>query len=189
MRFWRSDAGSCLHSFYPGQNTTTAAAAAAGGGKKGKKGDWTVSAAENIEPAPAGSELTEVLLLPGGKGLMATTGDARLLFLQPTEGEGGSEGLAMTRQLIGNHDEVTDIRFIGPMEAPTHLALSTNSHEFRLYDLATLSCTASCIGHRDAVLCLDVATTSKGKFKDEEGGGAGWRGKWESRGSRIVVRR
>jgi U3 small nucleolar RNA-associated protein 13 len=120
---------------------------------------------EVTEPAPAGSELTEVLLLPGGKGLVATTGDARLLFLQPIDDDGAEAGasLEVTRQLIGNHDEVTDVRFLGPAEAPTHLALSTNSHEFRLYDLATLSCTASCIGHRDAVLCLDVATSSKGR--------------------------
>ena len=30
---------------------------------------------------------------------------------------------------MGNNDEVTDLRFVGPPPAPTHLAVATNSEE------------------------------------------------------------
>lgn len=42
------------------------------------------------------------------------------------------------RQLVGNNDEVTDIRFVGPLEAPTHLAVTTNSTAIRLFDTDAL---------------------------------------------------
>jgi U3 small nucleolar RNA-associated protein 13 len=60
--------------------------------------------------------------------------------------------------MIGNQDEVTDMRFVGTsFESPTHIAVATNSEAVRLYDLASLSCTTSLVGHRDIVLCLDAA--------------------------------
>lgn len=69
--------------------------------------------------------------------------------------------LALARQLIGNHDEVTDLRLIGPPKAPTHLALATNSPAMRVFDIQTLNCTATLAGHTDTVLVLD-ATRTKG---------------------------
>ena len=67
--------------------------------------------------------------------------------------------LALTRQLIGNNDEVTDLRLIGPSDAPTHLALATNSPAIRIFDIQTLNCTATLAGHADIVLVLDALRT------------------------------
>ncbi len=47
-------------------------------------------------------------------------------------GEAGS--LEVVRQLVGNNDEVTDLRFVGPAATPTHLAVATNSPDIRLFD-------------------------------------------------------
>lgn len=35
----------------------------------------------------------------------------------------------MVRQLVGNNDEITDLRFVGPTAAPTHIAVATNSEQ------------------------------------------------------------
>lgn len=72
--------------------------------------------------------------------------------------------LALARQLMGNIDEVTDLRLIGPLEAPSHLALASNSPAMRVFDLQTLNCTATLAGHTDTVLVLD-ATCTKGALR------------------------
>ena len=66
----------------------------------------------------AAAEYTDLALLPGGTGLLAATADARLIFLTATAAEasgaasaGGALAsaaaqLKMTRQLVGNNDEV-----------------------------------------------------------------------------------
>ena len=39
----------------------------------------------------------------------------------------GSPQLSLSRQLVGNVDEVTDVRFVGgSREAPSHVAVATN---------------------------------------------------------------
>ena len=43
--------------------------------------------------------------------------------------------LEPTRQLVGNNDEVTDLRFVGPPAAPTHVAVATNSEQVGLLPL------------------------------------------------------
>lgn len=70
--------------------------------------------------------------------------------------------LKLGRQLIGNLDEVTDLRLIGPASAPTQLVLATNSPTIRMFDLNTMSCSATLSGHTDTVLVLD-AIHAKGK--------------------------
>ena len=42
-------------------------------------------------PAAAGEEIRDLQLLPGGRGLLAATGDCRILLLQPEVGLLGSE--------------------------------------------------------------------------------------------------
>ena len=190
VRIWRADTGTCLYEQKSG------AAAAAGG-------------------------IQELQLLPGGEGVMTATQDCRILLQCPTPpgaggaGSGGTGGLQMVRQLIGNNDEVTDLRFVtlpaappagsgggskdGASEKggkrskkevkqaakaaaaavavaaaaqpvvpaaaaavahgsssglPTHLVVSTNSEQIRIFDAATLSCTASLAGHTGIVLAI-----------------------------------
>ncbi len=71
--------------------------------------------------------------------------------------------LSTVRQLLGNIDEVTDVRFVGSRASPTHLAVSTNSEAVRLFDASTLSCTATLAGHIGIVLCLDSVLLSDGR--------------------------
>jgi U3 small nucleolar RNA-associated protein 13 len=40
--------------------------------------------------------------------------------------------MTLSRQLVGNHDEVTDLCFVGPAAAPTHLLVATNSPQVRM---------------------------------------------------------
>lgn len=70
--------------------------------------------------------------------------------------------LDLTKQLIGNNDEVTDMRFLGPPAAPTHIAVSSNSETIRVFSLADMSCSASLAGHTDTVLALDAAPLADG---------------------------
>lgn len=56
------------------------------GGSGKKKKQKTALGASEVVAAAAGSELLELLLLPGGRGLLAATGDARLLFFHPKVG-------------------------------------------------------------------------------------------------------
>lgn len=81
----------------------------------------------------------------------------RCCFL--SQGKNKEGKLALSRQLIGNNDEVTDVRLIGPLEAPTHFALATNSPAMRIFDIQTLNCTATLAGHTDTVLVMDTLHT------------------------------
>lgn len=47
--------------------------------------------------------------------------------------------LAVAHQLVGNNDEVTDLRFVGPAAAPTHVAVATNSPAIRLFDMVRVA--------------------------------------------------
>ena len=70
---------------------------------------------------------------------------------------GGARRLAAEPELIGNVDEVTAARFVrGGAGAPATLALATNAPAVRLFDLATMACTATLRGHTEAVLALDA---------------------------------
>lgn len=69
---------------------------------------------------------------------------------------GGAACLAPRPELIGNIDEVTDVRLVGPPGAPTAVAVATNAPAIRLFDLATAACTRTLRGHSEAVLALDT---------------------------------
>lgn len=121
------------------------------------------------------------------------------LVLQADVDAAGSAGLYLPRQLIGNHDEITDLVFLysgsnssnsehdqglDPQQdadhnaadaagtssgglvlqpgEPSRIALATNSHDIRLFDLSDASCVGACVGHRDIVLCLDTVRPSQG---------------------------
>ncbi|CAK0748051.1 hypothetical protein CVIRNUC_001810 [Coccomyxa viridis] len=139
VKLWRSDTGQCILEQREGLAATAGSSA----------------------PAAAGEEIRDLQLLPGGRGLLAATGDCRILLLQP-EGKKKEGRLALARQLMGNIDEVTDLRLIGPLEAPSHLALASNSPAMRVFDLQTLNCTATLAGHTDTVLVLDATCTKGG---------------------------
>ncbi|DBA77464.1 TPA: hypothetical protein ACH3X1_009289 [Trebouxia sp. C0004] len=148
------------------------------GGENGTVKIWSSATAQCVyaqkgPASTAGGNYIHLALMPGNAGLMAASADCNLLFLQPK-----ADGLSMelTKQLIGNNDEVTDLRFLGPPTAPTHIAVSSNSEVIRVFSLANMSCTASLAGHTDTILALDVAahvTSTKASAGHTDGVHAG----------------
>ena len=66
--------------------------------------------------------------------------------------------LTLQPELIGNIDEVTDVRLVmGAPGRPAAVAVATNAPAIRLFDLRTRGCTATLRGHTEAVLALDVS--------------------------------
>lgn len=87
VRLWRSDTAQCVYTQRRGGGGASGSGglnSAVAAGKK-KKGASAAAAGggDDEGPPPAGAELTDLQLLPGGKGLMASTGDARLLLFAP----------------------------------------------------------------------------------------------------------
>jgi U3 small nucleolar RNA-associated protein 13 len=73
--------------------------------------------------------------------------------------------MKISRQLIGNNDEVTDLRLISipgqesissEGQGVTHIAVASNSPAIHLFSAKNRSCTSSLEGHKDTVLCLDA---------------------------------
>jgi hypothetical protein len=79
LRIWSSLAGKCVYTHH---GSSSSSLLQQGPAKSGRKAAAAAAAGDAAAAAP-GSELLELLLLPGGKGLMAATGDARLLFFHP----------------------------------------------------------------------------------------------------------
>jgi hypothetical protein len=76
LRIWSSLTGKCVYTHH-GSSSSLLQQGPAKGGRK------AAAAAAGDAAAAPGNEFVELLLLPGGKGLMAATGDARLLFFYP----------------------------------------------------------------------------------------------------------
>ena len=158
------------------------------GGEKGVAKLWRadtgkclfdIPPAETGPPTAAGA-IVELQILPRGGGILAATQDCRLLFLK-TPGDGK---LTLDKQLIGNNDEVTDLRFLIAPQAselssepsattapaavakallPTHVAVASNAEHIRLFDTATMSCDVTLAGHTEAVLSLDALRLKSGQ--------------------------
>ena len=108
--------------------------------------------------------------------LLAATADGRVVVL-----EGAStRKLRTAAHLIGDLDEITDVRLLGGARAkkggsdgsvwrqPTHAAVATASPDIRVMRLSSSSnsassggCSASLVGHTAAVLALDSAFSSQ----------------------------
>ncbi len=168
------------------------------GGEKGVAKLWRLDTGKCIfdtPPVEAGvpsnaGGIVELRATPPGKnrpggGLLAATQDCRLLFLKSStsssekstttlekkSGQHDAQLLTFDRQLIGNNDEVTDLRFLSPpptttataTTSPTYIAVASNAEHIRLFDVASLSCQATLAGHTEAVLCLDTHRLKSGK--------------------------
>jgi hypothetical protein len=151
------------------------------GGEKGVVRLWRSDTGRCVYEQPAAAAaaaaaaggIMELELLPGAAGLLAATQDCRLLFHRPADG-----GLAVARQLVGNQDEITDLRLLRLQpsgggaqsgggsaggggggegdQPPTHVAVASNSDQVRVFDAASMSCVATLSGHSGAVLALDA---------------------------------
>ncbi|KAH7404644.1 hypothetical protein KP509_15G036100 [Ceratopteris richardii] len=96
---------------------------------------------------------TGAVLLPSANKLMCITGDQRLLFYTVEKSDMGDVSLGISKRLIGNNEEVIDLRFL-PGE-DNLLAVATNLEQIRIYDIHTAACRQELFGHQDIVLCLD----------------------------------
>ena len=133
VRVWRGDKG------------TTVAASAAEGGCEG-------------EEAPEGAVACLVGGAAPGQPLVATTQDGRLRVFAAERSVAEPP-----RQLVGNNDEVTDLRILDAPGAERRVAVASNSGVIRLFSLPRFDCVASMAGHTAAVLSLDVATRADGR--------------------------
>ena len=147
---------------------------------------------EEQDDAAAG---TFVSLQPTSKGdgLLAVTGDSRLLFYGSGEVEDRDEEdeeeddrddeeegkIVIQKELIGNTDEIIAAAFLPLRDGSKHgstsekvgdgkpalnaLAVATNSSLLRVFDPSTMSCTAALTGHSGAILSLDVAVGPNGE--------------------------
>lgn len=61
---------------------------------------------------------------------MCVTGDQRLLFYESVALENGEIALKLVKQLIGNNEEIIDLKFVG--EGDRSLAVATNLEQVNL---------------------------------------------------------
>ena len=119
----------------------------------------------------AAAAFTSLHPTPSGDGLLAVTGDSRLLFYGAGDDarDDGAGALAVTRELIGSTDEIIAASFLhragaGDAEAPSAaLAVATNSPLLRVFDPNTMACTAVLAGHAGAILALDTVVGPSGE--------------------------
>ena len=121
----------------------------------------------------AAAAFTSLHPTPSGDGLLAVTGDSRLLFYgagdDDARNEDGAGALAVTRELIGSTDEIIAASFLqsasaGDAKTPSAaLAVATNSPLLRVFDPETMACTAALAGHAGAILTLDTAVGPSGE--------------------------
>ena len=105
--------------------------------------------------------------MPCGDELLAVTEDHNLLFCD-------KRTLAPRRCVVGNNDEITDLRFVPPGAAAAdgaaddgaaaaagrRVLVATNSEQLRLLELGALRCTLLG-GHTDLVLAVDASADGK----------------------------
>uniref|UniRef100_A0A7S3UF63 U3 small nucleolar RNA-associated protein 13 C-terminal domain-containing protein n=1 Tax=Picocystis salinarum TaxID=88271 RepID=A0A7S3UF63_9CHLO len=141
------------------------------GGDQGKLRLWDACtgncvAQTEVEGAMAGDGILRIQLVKEKKQLVCATTDGRVLcyqfFYNPKE-EGRVYTLQLVHQLVGNNEEIVDLRFLAGKEEETLLAAATNSTHIHVYRTTNLDCVATLIGHQHTVLCLDVATIGNQK--------------------------
>ena len=130
------------------------------------------------DDAAAGA-FTSLHATPSGDGLLAVTGDSRLLFYgagvgaSRADGDGDGEEVpsSSSASSSGTRTRSSRRRFFRPPlgkaargAAPsTALVVATNSPLLRVFDPTTMACTAALGGHSGAILSLDAAAGPDGE--------------------------
>ncbi|KAL9249607.1 TORMOZ EMBRYO DEFECTIVE-like protein [Drosera capensis] len=99
-------------------------------------------------------------MLPADQGLLCVTVDQQILFFTPQKESEEDFNLNLSKRLLGNNEEVSDMKFLD--EDEKFLAVATNIEQVRVYDLSSMSCSYVLAGHSQIVLCLDTLTQSDG---------------------------
>jgi len=67
---------------------------------------------------------TSAVILPSDQGLLCATGDQQFMFYHPMKSSEGAFQLNLYNRLVGNNDEILDMKFLG--EEEQYLAVATN---------------------------------------------------------------
>ncbi|ELU12607.1 hypothetical protein CAPTEDRAFT_218920 [Capitella teleta] len=105
------------------------------------KGSTAEGSSENTSQSIVRVSLTQSLLT-------AVTFDHNILQYERNT-------LKPQRQLVGNNDDVVDMKFFGEMHS--HLVVATNSELIKVYEVSTWVCQIL-RGHSDTVMALDVSS-------------------------------
>jgi U3 small nucleolar RNA-associated protein 13 len=116
--------------------------------------------------APVSQQVTSLLHARDSDTIVCVTADHTLLFVDVAT-------LALNKTLIGNNDDVIDVKYIPSPEldgtTSSRIAVATNSEQLRLFDVNTFDCSVLA-GHSESILSVDVspdgqfiATASKDK--------------------------
>ena len=138
------------------------------GGEKGVIKVWDIQSGRCVlqdkgHYATAAGNILDIVVSPlYGGCLLGATQDCRLA-LYKREDINDSSCLTLFKQLIGNNDEVTDLRFLTTDRGMEILAVSTNSEHIRLFNADNFNCIATLTGHTDIVLTLDAVTLPSGQ--------------------------
>ena len=158
VRVWRVGSGKPITESVSLRHGTSAGGAHAGQVQDEAADDAAAAAFTSLYPTPSGD------------GLLAVTGDSRLLFYgagDDARESSGAGALKVTRELIGSTDEIIAASFLpnaGDAKAPSAaLAVATNSPLLRVFDPDTMACTAALTGHAGAILTLDTAVGPSGE--------------------------
>jgi len=158
VRVWRVGSGKPITESVSLRHGTSGGGAHAGQVQDEAADDAAAAAFTSLHPTPSGD------------GLLAVTGDSRLLFYGAGDDARESSGkgaLKVTRELIGSTDEIIAASFLpnaGDAKAPSAaLAVATNSPLLRVFDPDTMACTAALAGHAGAILTLDTAVGPSGE--------------------------
>ncbi|PIA55623.1 hypothetical protein AQUCO_00700140v1 [Aquilegia coerulea] len=137
VRIWNSEGGTCLF--------------------EQKASDATVTS--DKDDAERG--FTAVVMLPLDQGLLCVTNDEQFLFYSPIQSPENTFELKLRKRLVGNNEEIIDMKFLGDEEQ--FLAVATNIEQVQVYDLASMSCSYVLAGHTATVLSLDTCVSSSGR--------------------------
>ncbi|KAL8159910.1 hypothetical protein V2J09_001447 [Rumex salicifolius] len=98
-------------------------------------------------------------MLPSDQGFLCVTADQQFLFYSFMK-ESDDLDMSLNRRLVGNNEEIIDMKFLGDDEK--FLAVATNLEQIRVYELASMSCSYVLAGHTEIVLCLDTCISNSG---------------------------
>ena len=171
VRLWSSASRREVGSLDAPGGSSSSSSSGSSAGRSGSQGDSgrELTALVGMRPAPSSSSS-----FAASDRLLAATADGRVVVLDGAS----SRRLRTAAHLIGDLDEITDVRFLGGARAkkgaggnsegwrqPTHAAVATASPDIRVMRLSSDSssspssggCSASLVGHSAAVLALDSA--------------------------------
>ncbi|KAF5207699.1 Lissencephaly-1-like protein, partial [Thalictrum thalictroides] len=92
---------------------------------------------------------TSAVVLPLDQGLLCVTSDEQFLFYSPIQSPENTFELKLRKRLVGNNEEIIDMKFLGDEEQ--FLAVATNVEQVRLWDQESHCCIGVGIGHLGAV--------------------------------------